>query len=263
MDVVYVYKRGPRNGIELRYSLRSLKNIEHDRVFIVWDKPDRTKNVIHIPVEDTPGDKYWNVRKKINVIVRDDRISDNFIFMHDDHYILKPIKELKYYKRAKLKDHYEKIYKKLGDNKYTQAIKEVYDMFPEWYSFDVHTPIIFNKIKMRQIMVTYWDTQWSKRSIYCNYFNIKWHKLESRKDDIKIFNDRYHISDTQLFLSTDNHIMYNQYITQLLNKLFPEQSQYEKPIKKMTPEQLIKQQQRDRMENALYIAKQYRLNNLK
>jgi hypothetical protein len=52
MDYVYVVKETPTSGtatLELRYSLRSLRNFPRGRVFIAGFKPSWVKNVTHIP----------------------------------------------------------------------------------------------------------------------------------------------------------------------------------------------------------------------
>ena len=55
IDFLYVLGSGSEyNNLELRLSLRSIDKYAHNlgRVFIVGEKPDWIKNVIHIPVKD-------------------------------------------------------------------------------------------------------------------------------------------------------------------------------------------------------------------
>ena len=54
MDIVYLIKVDPENDSEeLRYSLRSLKNIPHQKVILVGEKPEWVTNVEFIPVAQT------------------------------------------------------------------------------------------------------------------------------------------------------------------------------------------------------------------
>ena len=229
MDIVYVYKKWPSNGFELRYSLRSLKNIQHKKVYIVGDKPNRIKNVKHIPVKDDQWNKYKNVLNKMYQICNNKEISDDFIYMHDDNFIIKPIKELKYYKRSTLENHCEKIKKTFWENHYYRAMKYVRDIFPDGYSYDVHTPIVFNKEKLRLILDLYWHEPSSKRSLYCNTYQVGWRFMESGKEDIKVHqrNKNYYIRKNQQFLSSDNILVFDKDFNKLLHKLFPNKCQYE------------------------------------
>jgi len=224
MDIVYVYKRWPKNWIELRYSLRSLQNIYHKNVFIVWDKPIRSKNIIHIKADDI-WNKFNNVINKYKIICKDDRISDDFILMHDDNYILKSIKKVETYKRWTLKEHADIIYKKFWDNMYYKSIKAVYDMFPDWDSFDVHCPVVYNKKRFKEIIDKYWTIIWSKRSIYHNYFNIK--GIQYNNKDCKIFKNNIDINEDWLFLSSDDSVVKDKRFIDFIDNRFPNKSEYE------------------------------------
>lgn len=56
MDLLYLVKKTITNE-ELRYSLRSLSNIKHDKVIIFGDLPDwvNTETVYYIPTEKLPN----------------------------------------------------------------------------------------------------------------------------------------------------------------------------------------------------------------
>lgn len=92
-DVFYPLRTNgsKHENLELRYSLRALeKNVSgFDRVFISTETlPDWLQNVVHIPVKDeinrVPD---FNIQNKICLA---DGISDDFLFMNDDHFIMKP-----------------------------------------------------------------------------------------------------------------------------------------------------------------------------
>lgn len=228
MDVVYMYKDWPLNWIELRYSLRSLVNIEHDNVYIVWDKPDWLNNVIHIPLKDDLGSKFENVRRKYRRVCLDKRISNDFIMMNDDFYILKPLDKIWYYIRWKLRMVVWELQKKVWHTRFFKAIEWVYKMYPDWECFSVHTPIVFNKRKLLKIMKKYWNTLTCKRSLYCNYYNIKWEYLKWWDTDCKLWgNKEISIWEEQEFLSSNNDIVDKWEFIKLLHKKFPHKSKYE------------------------------------
>lgn len=85
-DVVYVC--GPQVGEELRYSLRSLANLRHGRVWIVGHRPDWAR-VEHVAVEQCAG-KYANVLANIKAALAEPRISDPFLLFNDDFFVMQP-----------------------------------------------------------------------------------------------------------------------------------------------------------------------------
>ena len=237
MDVVYIIRPWFYDCIELRYSLRSLKNFEYDRVIVVGHKPKWVTNVIHYPVEDVTPDKFKNVRNKYKFICNKKEISDDFLLMHDDWYILRPIKEIKYYILWSLKDYTAQVKARLWTAvRYFKAIETVYKLFPDWDCFDVHCPIVFNKKKLDYILKRYKYPMASRRSIYCNHYKIKWESLPNIDWRKKVRDVKYKRWDNtiyrkwQLFLSTDDSVIRDKPLefVKMMNKFFPEKSNYEK-----------------------------------
>ena len=96
-DVIYVLGTGSRwHNNEIRFSLRSLeKNLMgFRRVFVVGECPGFLQNVIHIPATDIFNPQVnadGNIINKVLTACADERISDDFLFINDDHLVLKPI----------------------------------------------------------------------------------------------------------------------------------------------------------------------------
>lgn len=86
MDAVYVCRKGPNE--ELRYSLRSLVNLEHDRVWVFGGKPEWYIGK-HVPVPQD-GTKQANVKTALAAIIDDRRVSDPFLLFNDDFYAIEP-----------------------------------------------------------------------------------------------------------------------------------------------------------------------------
>src|SRR5690554_4826136 len=86
MDVVYVVGQ---HTDELRYSMRSLRNVEHDQVWIVGTLPDWARNVRLIPAEDR-YEKARNITEKMYAAASHPEVSDPFIYFNDDFFALKP-----------------------------------------------------------------------------------------------------------------------------------------------------------------------------
>ena len=93
MDILYTLKQCDQCD-ELIYSLRSLCNLPHDRVFLVGGCPkniDKSK-VVYIPTEQK-GTKWRNSTNNVKTACKDPRLSDDFILMNDDFFVLKPIND--------------------------------------------------------------------------------------------------------------------------------------------------------------------------
>lgn len=93
MDIVYVVREGDNNEA-LRYSLRSLKNIKHDNVYIVGHKPKWVKNVIHIERMQRTFNKFQNITRNMYYASKNNEISEDFMYMDDDNYIMREIDEV-------------------------------------------------------------------------------------------------------------------------------------------------------------------------
>jgi len=81
------YAVGPRDpGDQLRYSLRSLQNIEHDGVTIAGYIPRWVANVEALPVRQTGG-KQANIRNNLRAICER---YDQWILFWDDVFVTRP-----------------------------------------------------------------------------------------------------------------------------------------------------------------------------
>lgn len=202
MDIVYILKETDDNNVELLYSLRSLKNIKHWKVFIVWFKPDWIKNIIHIPADDPYKVKSLNALHKIKIACNNKRISEEFVLMNDDFYILKPT-EIKYFNRWTIESHIKYRDKKFQSmSKYCQNLEKTFALFPKWLDFSLHCPIIYNKQMFLDMCEKYDMNEWYLlRNLYCNHYWIEWEFME----DCKILEvDNFDINNYWDFLSTND-----------------------------------------------------------
>lgn len=193
MDIVYPIKKTVLNE-ELRYSLRSLQNIKHDKVFIVGDCPSfiNDETVFYIPTNKFIS-RYETTTNNIKVACECDELSDNFILMNDDFFILNPIieedlklnrgllrEQVKFYH----KNHYPLTnYDRLVEKATSELIKQG---FENPVSYELHAPIIINKKNFLSILnkINNEALHCCKRSVYGNYF-IKEGKTI---DDVKVLN---------------------------------------------------------------------------
>lgn len=233
IDIVYILGRGSlwKNN-ELLYSLRSVeKHLKNYRnVYIVGFKPSFLgSEVIEMPNRDIYTNKQRNIMAKIYHACIDSRISDNFIFFNDDHFLLQDCDASEY------PNYYE------GDlltyktyNSYEKSVKETIkvleiDKKPTFH-FDIHRPIIYNKVKFRKMADYYnWNTQFGYliKSLYCNHFN----KIGIPAEDNKINYPHKlgmieQINRNKAIFSIGDKAV-NSEMKYYLNQLFPNKSKFE------------------------------------
>lgn len=176
MDALYVLGNSSKyDNLELRLSLRSLEQNAKglESVFIVGEKPCWIKNVVHLPVDDVYT-RENNVFRKI-LTACDYDISENFFFMNDDFFIMKPIdmENYPYFVNGEVvgiknPSRYQEIQNKTLVELQSKGITRVMD-------YRVHCPIIFNKQKFLMLENYYKKSKrervgYSPRLLYGNLF---------------------------------------------------------------------------------------------
>jgi hypothetical protein len=229
MDVVYPVREGEHND-ELMYSLRSLKNIPHGKVFLVGYAPSWVRNIVHIKRDQKGFTKYQNSTANLLAACNDPRVSDDFILMNDDFFFLKPMTEVPVRHRGPVKDvieEYKQRYK--ADKKYLQGMIETYELCKAWFSneplsYELHIPMVINKEK-------FLDT-WGagkhihplhKRTLYGNMWQIGGEQMEDTKETFKRRD-----ANTTEFLSTDERSFSFLGQHRRLMRKFPQKCEYEK-----------------------------------
>lgn len=158
MDILYTLKCGS-NCDELTYSLRSLCNLPHDKVFIVGDIPAniRKDKVIYIHTEQT-GTKWRNAINNIKTACADSRLSDDFVLFNDDFFVMQPItvQDLNVH-WGTVQSVYDIYYKRnAGQTNWCKGMKQTQELMQKCgieapLCYDLHTPMVFNKHKFLQM----------------------------------------------------------------------------------------------------------------
>lgn len=234
MDVVYLLKDSPTNE-EFIYSLRSLKNLPHDRVFIVGGCPNNInmEKVFYIPLRQG-GSKYKNTTQNLITACQDARLSQEFILMNDDFFILKKIEntteELNLCRGtiSAVLEGYEKRYGKDANN-YIKGMRQTMIFLQdcgikEPLSYELHIPFIMDKDKFLEIFSLPHVSSVNvlhKRSVYGNLY----HKNSTYCEDVKFFANIYVPIHNDKFLSTEDNSF--ALVKPYLSNLFSSKSEYE------------------------------------
>ena len=232
-DIVYLVKNDDINH-ELRYSLRSLKNIPHASVIIAGHKPSWVKNVIHIET-DQKSHKYANSTNNLIAACNSDLVEQDFILMNDDFFIMKPLKELPVLHRGSI-DGVIQYYASKGNN-YHKGMIQTRDLLVEMgirdiKSYELHVPMLVNKGKMLTVMKLRSQLggdaikAFHKRTFYGNYWRIG----GETQADVKIHDEREQYSDKweqMTFMSTLDRSFEFGAIGRFIREKFSEKSEYE------------------------------------
>ena len=225
MDLVWVCRTGQNE--ELRYSLRSaMQNLKHDNVWVVGGKPNWYTGP-HIPVPQSSR-KYENAKNNLKHIINSTEISNDFVLMNDDFFILKPV-ELGYYYSGTLQQRIERNEKLSPNAAYLEKLKTTKAMLESKgienpLDYSLHIPMKMDKEGLQKSL--------DYPLIRSGYGNLKNVGGEKRRD-VKIYNGKlyqgmnYELTDSSEFLSTEDR-SFPDIKKSILNPLFPEPIEYER-----------------------------------
>lgn len=242
MDVVYVVRTGDRNA-ELLYSLRSLSNVEHDRVWTAGHTP-RWANTSPIPVNQV-GSKYTKVLRNIAAIANHPDVSERFIFFNDDFYVMRPT-TIPAIHRGEFVSHIETM---RGGYRSTALLTlSLLNRWadPPYFSYTSHCPVIFEKDKVSELLARLRSVNVSTvlfRTLYGNVFQQGGCQMPDFKVSSPTIESYRSVmgrhDGNPLFLSSEDHAFHYGHLGRIIAEAFPQPSPYEypkmsKPIAELT-----------------------------
>lgn len=220
MDYVYICRPGENE--ELRYSIRSVhKNAPEGRVWLVGSKPDWYTGDF-IKVSDRKN-KFSNIHDCIIAAANSDDISESFVLMNDDFFILRKLNEVPVYHGGLLEDRVAEHTALFGPNYYANILgktaKELKRRgIKQPLNYDLHVPITVTKSVMRQFKNSYL----SLRSMYGNVADVGGTLVK----DVKVYSNKPVIHNDDLEFISSEDSSFNS-IKNDLEMLFPDPSPYE------------------------------------
>jgi len=228
VDFVYICKSGDNE--ELRYSIRSVVNSFPDaRVWLVGGKPDWYSGDF-IEVEQKHH-KYANAINNLQALCNSEEISNNFVLMNDDFFIIKPIEKIDQFYSGFLSDKIDKYVKITGSSMYIKKLiltrtRLVDQGIQNPYDYELHIPMPMEKDKLNNVIKKYPSCLW--RSMYGNINSVGGTQME----DVKVYTNPRHmarsndITENSVFMSTEDQA-FKMMLDKVLIKLFPDKSKYE------------------------------------
>lgn len=227
MDYVYLCRDGENE--ELRYSIRSLEaSLPDVKVWLVGGMPSwYTGN--HIRVYQH-GSKYKNARKNLNAIFRSPQISEHFVLMNDDFYVLKQMEEVPYFHSGPLENKINR-YKDLNINSsYLRQLENTQKYLISMgisnpLDYELHVPMPMSKPSIRTAVTTV--CLW--RSFHGNVNRVGGQFME----DVKVYGERrkektdFDYTNPKLsFLSSEDR-SFERLREEVLEDMFPHPSSVE------------------------------------
>lgn len=180
-DIVYPLKHDDRaEGLpELRYSLRSLRNLPHGRVFLCGGRPPWANGVTHIPVPQHPN-KYADARNNLTAALLSDEVSDPFYLFNDDFFVMRPMDHVPILHRGYLEDVIA-TYRNPNDGTYVRAMGYALELLRSRgidrpLSYELHLPLLIHKDPMIEALalreVYGPGDRYHLRTVYGNIANL-------------------------------------------------------------------------------------------
>jgi hypothetical protein len=222
VDLVYVYKRFV-GGCELKYSLRSAcANLTFDKVVIVGDEPVGLKDIVHIHHRG-PFGKHVNCFSKLQRAIDSPTVSDPFVLMNDDFFILRPFEQIPYLYMSKLSDWVKGFPHR--SSYYEKALKTLEIVGDKARIFETHFPIVYEKEKLRRVIEKYkLPCGIMLRTLYAHEYKI----AGEQSPDFKARSSGQLIEySKKRFMSTTEQAARTNTFRKVMNSLFPEPSRFE------------------------------------
>lgn len=210
MDAVYLM--GPTRSHEIRYSLRSLVNLPMvDRVVFAGWRPAWARDVVHVVPEPHRPGKHWSTWANLSAAARDRRLSDTFVLMNDDFFVVDWTADLPAYEAGPL---HESVWR--PDDERTGrrcSVRSVLDGMgvPEppggWRSFELHVPMLVDRVALEDVLAhadkvrPASELPAGKRSLYGNAAGLAGPTIP----DVKIRDFRTTPTDDAAFVSTTEY----------------------------------------------------------
>ena len=232
IDLLYILGRGSKwRNNEIRFSLRSVeKYLPHARVWIIGELPSFLKNVVHVHAIDPYEVKTANAIFKLRAACREIDLSERFILMNDDFFILKHMARVEATHLGNLSDAIRDHSTKTGY--YYRGLRMTQDLLVQTgiqhpINYEVHAPMVIEKQKFLDLTDAFdWTEGYLFRSLYGNTYEIGGKK----RIDTKV----HEISQLETLakgdiLSTADRVVLRPELQHFLYQTFPKPSRYEKP----------------------------------
>ncbi len=231
-DFVYLCKDVPSEQDELRYSMRSAETAVPDaRVWLVGGRPEWTNGTPLGHVKTVQASvKFINTRQGVKAAVGCDEISDPFILMNDDFFIMKAQRQLRMLHGGPFGGWLAVLRSRVGRSSYVRGGEDTLRILRAeglpTVCWSLHTPLLVYKEAMRDALDLAKDhpKQIHVRTLYGNIAELS--GVLSR--DVKIIDRRILPHKESLYVSTSDGSFTHGEVGKMLRARFPTKSRFER-----------------------------------
>ncbi len=217
MDIIYPYKLSDTQ--ELKYSLRSAaKNLKHNNAFIIGQDPGWLSSEAKLLIVPQIKSKYVNLCKNIELACLLPGVSDPFIIMNDDFFVMKETVKIPYLYRADIHADIERVARH-GMWDWLDGFERIRNAGGE-RSYELHVPLVVHKQPMLEALERFGPTPvW--RTAYAAVGGLHGYPYE----DVKVKDMT--TPAVGRFVSTNNRTFAHGQVGKDIRRMFPEPSRYE------------------------------------
>ena len=221
-DVIYIIRNGIVDTSELRYSLRSLDNLQHGDVWIAGGDPQDIKPDRYLDIKQEGASKWERTTYTLRKICEAKETPDMFYLFNDDFFIMQPAEIIPPIYNGTL---YDRI-KSIGASRYAKQLKSTADELTRRglgvNNYAVHIPLFIEKDKALEVLKEF-DGWPMFRSLYGNYWNIG----GENRPDVKIAQTSIMPAEDKPYLSTSNISFKYGLVGEHIRRTFKEKCKYE------------------------------------
>jgi hypothetical protein len=223
-DVVYVVRPGEKNE-ELRYSLRSLQNLPHGKVWIAGHCPKWISDEVgRIPVVSRIRG-HTHAKASLRAACEHPDVSEQFVYMNDDFFVMQPIEGLPVMHRGSAM---EMIQSRRMGSSYIRALEKTRRLLiergiAEPLMYDLHAPMLVTKAGMLEALDLADSQLLHERTLYGNLHHLGGERRQNHK-----IRRRDSGWQTWQFLSTNDSGFASLPVGKHIRGAFPSMGPYER-----------------------------------
>ena len=178
------------------------------------------------------SNKYANALKNLKSLCEHPEISDDFVLMNDDFFIIKKINSIDQFYNGLLSDKINRFTQITGSSMYIKKLittnKKLIDLgIKNPIDYELHVPMPMSRSGLLDVITKYPECLW--RSMYGNLFSVG----GTQMDDVKVYVNKRHlarsneITDNSIYMSTEDTSL-KVMLDKVLRQMLPNPSIYEK-----------------------------------
>ena len=221
-DIVYLLRSDIVNTDELRYSMRTLDNLPHGKVWTAGGVPKGLKPDRALEIRQLGTTKWQRSTYALKQACKVKELSQEFYLFNDDFFILQPTDRIPAIYNGTLEDRIKSLGVSLYSTQLKQTAQELKHRGLTTYSYAVHIPMLIDKDKALEVLNVF-DGYYMFRSLYGNYWQIGGEDMA----DVKIHKQHELPGEDARYVSTaDMSFKYGE-VGRYIRQTFSRPSRYE------------------------------------